>query len=367
MPHVRTARRLCLAATITSLLCMAVCARASDVLLRHLYAVSESDSDRGTVSIYDIDAGHRLIRTIRAVPNVSSVRGVAASTVTGKLYVAYHTSNASMIYCLDIYKNAVLWNRRVPVGIDRISLNPNGRLIYAPTGEDRNADFIQILDADNGDIISRVYFSNHSHDAQYPLSGPLFQETKGDDGSGKYLYLIDPGTYAMLRVGPFAGTLGPYAVDSLSHYVVGNVARVWGMQVADLKTGRIISAKIPGHPPGHYVGHGIGWTPDQREVWETGGDRDPHVYVWNMNDPMAPVLKQQLTLRSGRPGHWVTFDIRGDYAYIGPNDTSNGTEIFSVATHTSVGMIEASEEMLEVDISNGRISQIGDQFGIGRR
>lgn len=368
MGHGRAARRLCLAATITGLLCLAACARPPQVLSRRLYAVNESANNRGTISIYAIDAGHRLIRTIQTVPHVASVRGVAGSAVTGKLYVAYHdTSDASMIYCLDVYNDAVLWNRVVPVGVDRISVDPDGKLIYAPTGEDRSANFIQILDANNGDVVRRVYFSDRSHDTQYPLSGPVFQETKARDGTGKYLYQINPGTYAVSRFGPYAGMLGPYAVDSLSHYVVSNVSRIWGMQVADLKTGKIITASIRDHPPGRYVAHGIGWTPNQMEVWETGGEHDPHVYVWNMLHPMAPVLQQRLTLRSGHPGHWITFDIKGDYGYVGPGIEGDGTEIFSVLTHTSVGVIEASEDMLEVDILNGRISEMGDQFGIGRR
>jgi len=56
---------------------------------RTLYAVNEAPRDRGSISVYDIDAGHRLIRTIETVPGVADVRGVAASAVTGKLYVAY--------------------------------------------------------------------------------------------------------------------------------------------------------------------------------------------------------------------------------------------------------------------------------------
>ena len=48
-------------------------------------------------------------------------------------------------------------------------------------------------------------------------------------------------------------------------------------------------------------------------------------------------------------------------------NSDDGTEIFSVQTHTSIGVIGASEDMLEVDFVNGKISQVGDQYGIGRR
>src|SRR6266699_302351 len=56
---------------------------------RSLYAVNESPADRGSVSVYDIEAGHRLIKTIKTVPSVGDVRGVAVNAVTGGLYVAY--------------------------------------------------------------------------------------------------------------------------------------------------------------------------------------------------------------------------------------------------------------------------------------
>src|SRR5207237_4573915 len=154
-------------------------------------------------------------------------------------------------------------------------ISPDGALLYVPTGEDGAADHINIVDADNGNLVRKVHFSKRSHDAQYPLSGPLFQETKAEDGSGDYLYLIDPKSDAVSRVGPFSGVLGPYAVDSTSRTVVNDVTDLWGMQVADLQTGRIVTAKLPDHPrdnPG--LMHGIGWTPDQTEVWHSSSWSD---------------------------------------------------------------------------------------------
>jgi len=273
-----------------------------------------------------------------------------------------------MIYCVNVNNEAVLWNRAVTPGVDRLAINPNGQLLYVPTGEEGPADYINVLDANTGDVVRRVYFSNRSHDTLYPLSGPIFQETKASDGSGHYLYLIDPGSYAVSRIGPYSGILGPYAVDGASNYAVNNVTNLWGMQVANVKTGKIITVNISNHPPSD-VGllHGIGWTPDQNEVWQSSTGSDPHIYIWNMLNPVAPVLKDRLTLRSGRGAHWLTFDIRGDHGYVAPiKNSDDDTEIFSTRTHTSVGVIGSSEDMLEIDFVNGKISQVGDQYGIGR-
>jgi hypothetical protein len=338
--------------------------------MRTLYAVNQAAEKRGSVSVYDIDSGHRLIKTIQTVPNVADVRGVAVSAATGKLYVAYRrVSGAAMIYCLNVYNDTVLWNKEVSPGVDRLAINPDGRLLYVPTWEEGSANFINIVNADTGDVVSKVFFSNRSHDTQYPLSGPVFQETKARDESSRYLYMIDPTRYTVSSIGPYSGILGPYAVDSTSTYVVNNVTGIWGMEVANLKTGKIVTAIIPNHRPRHVeLLHGIGWTPDQSEVWQASTARDPYVYIWDMLNPMAPVLKDRLTLRSGSGTHWLTFDIKGDYGYVAPNKgSSDGTEVFDAHTHASVGVIGSTEDMLEIDFANGKISQVGDQYGIGRR
>jgi hypothetical protein len=337
--------------------------------LRALYAVNQASAMRGSISVYDIDRGHRLVKTISTVSNVEDVKGVAVSAVTGKLYVSYRThSGVGMIYCLNVYQDAVLWNKAIKPDVDRLSIHPNGRLLYVPTWEGSSADYINILNADSGDLVREVKFSSRSHDTQFPLSGPLFQETKATDGSGNYLYMIDPSSYVVSRIGPYSGVLGPYAVDGASRHVVNNVSDLWGMQVADIKTGKIASANIPDHPPGEPgLLHGIGWTPDESEVWESSSYSDPHIYVWSMLDPMAPKLKQQLSLRSEHGPHWLTFDLKGEYAYIAPwKNSEDETEIFNTQTHRSVGSIGSSEDMVEIDFEDGVITRTGDQYGIGR-
>jgi hypothetical protein len=349
---------------------LAVAAPASAETQRLLYAVSEARADRGAIAVYDIDSGYRLVKRIATISDIRDVRGVVASAVTGRLYVAYRDrAGAGRIYCLDLASDKIVWDRAVPPGVDRLAISPDGKLLYVPTWEGGSADFINVVDANSGDIARRVHFSNRSHDTQYPLAGPIFQETKAEDGSGRYLYLIDPQNYAVSHLGPYAGILGPYAVDSRSRYIVNNVKDVWGMQVADREAGTIITATLPDEPPANFgLLHGIGWTPDQREVWQTSAWNDPHVYVWNMRNPLAPVLQQRLDLRSGHGSHWLTFTIGGDFAYVAPyKDSEDPTEIFDVRTHASVGVIEASEDMLEIDFAGGRVSRVGDQFGIGRR
>src|SRR5262245_45005960 len=108
-----------------------------------LYAVNESSDVRGAISVYDIAAQHRLVKTISTVPNVGDVRGLAASAVTGKLYVSYiDVSGKGMIYCLNLYDDTVLWNRAIHPGVDRLAIDPDGQRLYVPTWEGGSADYI---------------------------------------------------------------------------------------------------------------------------------------------------------------------------------------------------------------------------------
>ena len=119
-----------------------------------LYAVDQSADLRGAISVYDIAAEHRLIKTIHTVPGVGDVRGVAASAVTGKLYVAYmDVSGAGMVYCLNIYNDTILWNRPISPGVDRLAINSDGQLLYVPSWEGGSADYINVLDADTGEVV----------------------------------------------------------------------------------------------------------------------------------------------------------------------------------------------------------------------
>ena len=87
-----------------------------------------------------------------------------------------------------------------------------------------------------------------------------------------------------------------------------------------------------------------------------------------MSDPTSPVFEQALTLKSGRGSHWLTFTIKGDYAYIAPEkDSKDEVEIFDPHGDVYVGTIESSEDMLEIDFTDGMIRAVGDQYGIGRR
>jgi hypothetical protein len=123
---------------------------------------------------------------------------------------------------------------------------------------------------------------------------------------------IDPGSYAVSRVGPYSGILGPYAVDSANNYAVNNVTNLWGMQVVNLMTGQIITASIPDHPPDAAgLLHGIGWSPDQ--TWQPPRRR----YL-----PCARTLEKPVWQDRGPP--WRGFAVALIRSQLNPDSIHGG-------------------------------------------
>ncbi|MFG0333902.1 MAG: YncE family protein, partial [Maioricimonas sp. JB049] len=101
--------------------------------------------------VFDIDNGHRFIRRIPTGGldengKPLNVKGICASAKTGRLYI----STIRTLQCLDLVSEKLLWERPYEGGCDRMSLSPDGRLIYQPSFE---TDHWHVLDAMTGDVI----------------------------------------------------------------------------------------------------------------------------------------------------------------------------------------------------------------------
>ena len=100
--------------------------------------------------VYDIDHGHRLIKRIptaglnaKGVPN--NVKGICASAATKRLYI----STIEQLMCLDLVTEKLLWERRYEGGCDRMSITPDGRLIFLPSLE---GAFWNVVRGEDGEI-----------------------------------------------------------------------------------------------------------------------------------------------------------------------------------------------------------------------
>ncbi|MEX2188771.1 MAG: hypothetical protein WD875_18320 [Pirellulales bacterium] len=321
------------------------------------------------VLVFDIDGGHKFVKRISLAGygvddrgKVLNVKGICASAKTGRLYV----STLQQLICIDLATDRVLWQKAFDKGCDRMSISPNGAVIYLPSLEN---DVWYVVDAATGDEIKRLAPKSKAHNTVFGLSGkrvymaglgsPLLSVAKTD------VHTIER------TVGPFSAPVRPFTINTAETLVFANVNDLLGFEIGDLKTNRMIhrvevSGFAHGQPKRHGCpSHGIGLTPDEREIWLCDGFNSRlHIFDATV---MPPKQVASIALRE-QPG-WVTFtaSLSNTLAYPSTGEVIDvKTRKIIAALADEEGRPVHSEKMLEIDFVEGKPVSNGDQFGVGR-
>jgi hypothetical protein len=364
----RTLRHLLVAFCITF---VGIISSAEPTADRHLLYVAvpgiRDDVQRGGTGIlvFDIDHDHQFVRRI-AVPALGDMKhgyaakGICAIAATGRLYV----STPKDLTCLDLNTDKVLWLKAYDSGCDRMSISPDGKVIYEPTME---KDYWHVLDAASGEEIAKITPKSGSHNTVY-----------GRDGKHCYLAglrsplltVADTSTHtAEKTVGPFGGAVRPFTVNGRSTLCYVCVNGLLGFEIGDLATGqKLHRVEVTGFPSGPVLrhgcpSHGIGLTPDEKELWLSDG-HNSQMHIFD-NTVMPPKQVASIPLRD-QPG-WVTFSLDGKYAYPSTGEVIDvKTRKILLGLKDETGAAVHSEKLLEIDFAGDKASRAGDQFGVGR-
>src|SRR5262245_24734664 len=316
------------------------------------------------VLVFDISHDHKFVKRIEtphsreAKPD--NMKGVCASAATGRLYF----TTPRKLYCLDLLTEKTLWEKSLPQGCDRMSMIPDGKVLYVPSFE---KDIWNVVDGDTGDVIATIEPKSGSHNTVVSL-----------DGSRMYLAglkspvltVADTRTHKVVgSVGPFAAAIRPFTVNGPQTLVYVNVNECLGFEIGDLTTGKKLHrVEVTGCKKGTVKrhgcpSHGIGLTPDEKELWSVDA-ANQRVHIFD-NTVMPPKQTVSIPLRE-QPG-WVTFSLDGKYGYPSTGeviDVESKKILTALADET--GREVHSEKMVEVDWKGGKIVKTGDQFGVGR-
>lgn len=344
---------------------------AEEALKRYLY-VAEPGIRNYTqygghgVIVFDIDNDYEFVRRIPfdglahdGLP--SNVKGVCGNAQTNRLYV----STKLHLISIDLKTDTVLWERKYPKGCDRMSISPDGKVIYQPSFEKDNW---YVLDALSGNIIAELHPKSRAHNTVY-----------GIDGSRVYmaglasplLSIADTKTHKIVGTcGPFAQSIRPFTVNGSQTLCFVNVNKLLGFEVGDLTTGKkLYRVEVSGFQQGPVKrhgcpSHGIAMTPDETEVWVTDGHNE-HLHIFDAT-VMPPKQVQSIKLRA-QPG-WITFSIDGKTCWPSTGDVidTKTRDITHSLTDEQDRMV-MSEKMLEVQMRGDKIVAVGDQFGRGMR
>lgn len=315
------------------------------------------------VLVYDVENGHRLLRripTMQVAPGgaAENVKGVCASVATGRMYV----STPRRMLCLDLGSERVLWNREYPGGCDRMSITPDGAVVYLPSFE---GPHWHVVDGASGEVLRRIEIGSGAHNTIVSLDG---REAYLAGLRSPLLAVADTRTHQVVRsVGPFSHSIRPFTVSRDLCFV--NVNELLGFEIGDLRTGKVLHrVEVSGFQKGPLKrhgcpSHGIGLTPDEREIWLTDG-ANSRLHVFDATT-LPPRQTTSIALRD-QPG-WVTFSLDGRYAYPSTGEVIDTRTKRIVATLADEhGRPVQSEKMLEIVATGGRPTRNGDQFGLGR-
>jgi DNA-binding beta-propeller fold protein YncE len=317
------------------------------------------------ILVFDADHGHKFVKRIATpasgVKSPENIKGVCACAATKKLYFTTLTK----LYCVDLVTEKTLWGKKLPDGCDRMSITPDGRVLYVPTLE---RDHWNVVNADTGELITRIETKNGAHNTVVSL-----------DGSRMYLAglkspllpVADTKTHRVVAtLGPFAAGIRPLTVNADQSLVFVTVNGLLGFEIGDVKTGKklhrvVVEGFKQGPVKRHGCpSHGIGLTPDEKEVWVCdAANQQVHVFDATVMPP-----KQVASIRLREQPGWVTFSTDGKYAYPSTGDVIDVTTRKIVATLTDEEGREAhSEKIVEIILEDGQIVAVGDQFGVGRK
>jgi len=316
------------------------------------------------VLVFNIDHGYKFIQRIPTWETPSgkepeNVKGIAASAATGRLYVT--TFNRMM--ALDAVTGRKFWDRAYDSGCDRMAVSPDGKILYVPSFE---GPHWAVVDALTGDVVTKVVTKSGSHNTIYSRDGSRVYLA---GLRSNYLSVADAKTHTVIRtVGPFSKPVRPFTVNGRGTLVFVNVNDCPGFEVGDLTTGKFLCrVEFTNYKPGPLKrhgcpSHGIALSPDEKELWVTDGANNAlHVFDATVMPP-----KQTATIRLRDFPGWVSFSIDGRYAYASTGEIIDSKTKQVLATLTDeTGRQVQSEKLLEIVVQNGKVTQAGNQFGVG--
>jgi hypothetical protein len=336
--------------------------------------------DDGLVSVYDMDHGHNLVKTIRLPQTEAGVRGVMVSPVTHMLFVSYGGDGDSFhgsVLAYDLLAERVAWAVHLNTGIDSGAVSPDGKRIYMPTGENSSTGLWNVLDASNGAVIGTIQGGAGPHNTIASKDG-RFVYLGGRNHN--YLDVYETANGHIKEVGPLVNGVRPFTVNGTNTIAFTTATNFDGFQVSNLTTGKVLYTVSFGAVPNGFrytaPSHGISLSPDETQVYvidavnkvvrayDVSGVAHGvapralgSIYVAGWNGQESPCAYD-----CGQDG-WLQHSLDGRYVYVGDSgeviDTATRKVLLKLTT------LANTRKFLEIDWQNGLPIATSTRSGVG--
>ena len=338
----------------------------------------------GSMFVYDMDAGHRLVQRV-ALPMARGIRGVVASPRTHTLYISYggdggsHGNGSLLAY--DLLAARVLWTRSLNTGIDSMAISPDGARLYMPSGELDESGVWNVLDARNGNLIAKIQGGAGAHNTVVGLSG---RNVYLGGRNHNYLEVASTATNRVFRsIGPLRSGVRPFTINGRETLAYTTATGFLGFQVSSISSGRVLYTQtFPGFGwnPAKFApsapSHGISLSPDERRVWVLDAPNSyVHVFDTSQVPRGPPRLLANIPLSKPMSGEespcaydcardgWIQHSRDGRFVYVGDSG-----DVLSARTLRPVAFLPAlrnTRKMLEIDWRGGVPVATTSRHGLG--
>ena len=157
----------------------------------------------------------------------------------------------------------------------------------------------------------------------------------------------------------------PYTMDSRNRIGYVCLGKHVGFDVVDLEKGKVLHRVYAGEEHIPHRTHGVALTPDERELW-ISDQVGKKLFIYDATK-MPPEPKGHVELSQGGHG-WVAFSLDGRYAW------THTPDVFDVKTKKLLttfkdesGKPVCSSKFIEVHLRDGKVVEMGNEFGLGRK
>jgi len=325
----------------------------------------------GSFSVYDMDNGHQLVKSV-ALPQARGIRGVVAHAATHALYVSYggdgdgqHGPPTLLKY--DLLTDGVVWTHTYPIGIDSMSISPDGNHLFMPSGELASGGTWYVINTSDGTVLGTIDGPSGPHNTIVSLDGARVY--LGGRGSN-YLGIADASTRQVFRqIGPLQSSVRPFTINGLETVAYITITGLRGFQVGDIQTGAVLrTVTFTGPNVSHTSGpsapsHGISLSPDERELYVVDWPDYVHVFDVSGGPGQAPPQVADIALtpsmnHSESPclydclaDGWLQHSRDGRFVYVGDQG-----DVIDTATRQPVAQLATlanTRKMIEIDWNDG--------------
>ena len=346
--------------------CLSVASLSFAETKRYLYistpdgAQSEGRSGVG-ILVFDIDDGHQFVKRIDVPIFAEGLRGFTGSA---KTHCVYFSTTNRRLGCFDLEEERIVWEKTYNAGCDRSSITPDGRKIYVPTGwwyAGEDSGFL-VVNAEDGELLKRIEVGPQAHNSITSLDGRFAYL-----GTRTMLTVFDTSNDGVVRQIKDVGERGvfPFTVDSRNRIAYVCLGAHVGFDVVDLHTGEALHRVFAGAEPIAHRTHGVGLTPDEEELW-ISDQEGRKLFIFDATK-MPALPTGHVELSDGGHG-WVCFSLDGRYAWCHTPDVFDAKTKQRVATlRDENGKPVSSSKFIEVHFRDGKVVEVGNEFGLGRK